>query len=383
MVLPGEMNVRSETVQKARQLLSTFRKKNEQRFKFEYIIGEGSHGFTTRFKARIMEVDESGPPLSVPKIERFVMKRSILAHEEHLIQREIDVLGALQDSEHIQQLYWIKGEPRASYISYVKGPSLLTHWVENGTLLDMIQDRLPEWNGPLPNRLLWGVFFCLVRMLVAMAWDGEERPPRDSSGQPLPETGRVHGDFQSGNILIGDFDPDEHSLFPGLVLFDFGSSNELSDGKPPSTASKTNIFNAGRVMIELIGGTVKCSGKMKIDTEAGEETIQSYARDLDGLNSVYKVPTAIANRQKQKLANLDPDLRSLIARCLANDIKKRPNLEDLYDEVERNVEEKQQKDYAGKASHKNESNGGVRNVAKELMVLQDIKSSLSALQINK
>jgi serine/threonine protein kinase len=91
---------------------------------------------------------------------------------------------------------------------------------------------------PFPNQVLWQIFDCLFRGVIAMAYPGmwhklgedpehHNIPQRTASfhdlwdPDPVNNT-MVHFDLDTKNILIGDFDEDEHSIIPVMKIADLG-----------------------------------------------------------------------------------------------------------------------------------------------------------------
>lgn len=129
------------------------------------------------------------------------------------------------------------------------------------------------------------------------------------------------------------------------------------------------MYYVGEMMLSLIGGgSAKYgSANMLVSVGGGTSLIRSHARDLDGLNPTYKAPQPVITAHRAKMDNLDGDLRNLVIRCLAVHIDDRPELEELAQEVERNVRGKQQEHYADKQYYNNESDVAIRRIAGELM----------------
>lgn len=127
---------------------------------------------------------------------------------------------------------------------------------------------------------------------------------------------------------------------------------------------KNNMFNIAGVLLNIVGGNSRIAGNMKVTDERGmEKTIRSHARDLDGLNPAYKAPPVLIARHKRKMDNLDPDIRNLLALCLAANVNDRPSLPYLVQEVERNVQEKTADKYTSYPFRENESDDNIRSFA--------------------
>lgn len=132
---------------------------------------------------------------------------------------------------------------------------------------------------------------------------------------------------------------------------------------------KSNTSDIGNTMLALIGGSHhNGSANMVVTDAAGNpKTIQSFARDLDGMNPAYKAPKEVVDRHREKLDNLDEDIRNLVVQCCATDPNNRPGIEYLLTEVERNVNEKQASDYAAKKYFFNETDAAIGRIVNEVM----------------
>ncbi|KAI4859475.1 hypothetical protein F4820DRAFT_466968 [Hypoxylon rubiginosum] len=370
---PGIEKIRGDALKEVKNVESAFQKAGEKRFKIKGVLGEGTGGVALK-----MAMISKPSPTSQP-VQEFILKRAYNTEQEAKLRKEIAFVQRFRGDMHVAQFFSLEGEPIDS-ISYLKGPTLLTEWIGNGTLKELIVKRA-DWGKPLPNRMLWRLFLCLCRMLIAMAWPSD-RPPgtkRESERVPSPnENGKRpdklelhHGDLNIQNILIGNLDLSEHAFVNTLIIIDFGASSIEEDETKAGQAAKVNISKMGEIMLNLIGGRVMKSAagssNMNFITVEGQNTIRSWARDLDGLNPVYKAPASTVAEHKDRMDNLDPDLRRLVIRCLATAMNNRPELEDLVEEVERNVSGKAATYYASYRYGSNETNSEVARIMKELL----------------
>ncbi|KAI1777214.1 kinase-like domain-containing protein [Hypoxylon cercidicola] len=356
---PGVENVRADALKEIRLLETSFNRVNERRFKIERIIGEGTGGFALKM-AMIND------PSPVPRpVQRFVIKRAYNKQQADKLQEEIQIVQKFRGNMHVAQLIVLPGESTDG-ISYLNGPTLMTDWIGNGTVKDLIAKR-SDWRQPLPNRVLWRLFLCLCRMLIAMAWPSNGPPgaPRevellsspDPNGNRPTKSGLVHGDLNIQNILVGNLDQREHSLVNTLMLIDFGNARTL-DVDQAEEAVKSNMANMGEIMFQLIGGGFirkSQSSNMKVTVGGQDKIIRSWARDLDGLSPTYEVPADTMALHRDSMENLDPDLKSLVVQCLAVAPVNRPDLETLVEEVERNVDSKTATSYASYKYKNNET----------------------------
>ncbi|RYP39582.1 hypothetical protein DL767_002130 [Monosporascus sp. MG133] len=334
--IPGQDEVSPAAVAEAKYLVENFERAKEKCFHFERIIAEGSFGVT--FKMKMWE--KQSMTLELKPVTRFVMKRSLNEKGRENTSRKIEFLrGAI----HVSQPFHVDDTESGNTLVYLKGPTLFIEWLDNGLLYDFIE-RVGDWGKPLPNRMLWRLFLCL---------------------------------------MIHNFEEREHKEVPMLKLIDFGMSRELREiDKIPDAAVKTNMLDIGKVMLAFLGCSHRGGASdMKVTYRGEEKTIKSFARDIDGLSPTYKAPAAIVARHRDKMENLDPDIRSLVALCCVQDPNERPELEDLLGEVERYVKTKEQNDYVGKKYYGNESNAAISRIDLDLVELEDTHRHPPALGV--
>ncbi|KAI1186513.1 hypothetical protein F5B17DRAFT_403636 [Nemania serpens] len=317
------------------------------------------------------------------RITRFIMKRSLAEVGEKNIMIEIDALDRLRRSMHIAQPSHVLYNPRwNSLTKSLKGPTLLMEWIENGLLWDFYERRA-ESDEPLPNRLLWSMFLCLCRMVAGMAWPPrdfgrkaggkpilEVIPPRNQRGERPPKSRLLHGDFHGRNVMIDKLEPVEHESIPSLKLIDFGMSRDLPlrENEPKDIVVKTNIRAVGEVMLGLLRGNVKGGpGMMNVTYNGQPKTIDSYATDLDRLSGKYRAPADVIAKHQDRIDNLDPDLRSLVALCLAIKVEDRPEIEHLLRTVEINTRDKKPSDYRNYKYANNETDAAIDKILADCM----------------
>ncbi|KAI0470368.1 hypothetical protein F4859DRAFT_515893 [Xylaria cf. heliscus] len=318
----------------------------------------------------------ASPPKKRMKITRFVMKRSLAEVGEKSITTEIDALDRLRGCMHIAQPSRVLNSSRWNrLIRPLKGPTLLMDWIENGMLWDFYEKR-SELDEPLPNRLLWSLFLCLCRIVVGLAW-----PPRDLGRQvrgrptlevipPLNENGQRPPKSRLLHVMIDKLEPMEHKTIPLLKLIDFGMSRDLPvrANEEADLVVKTNIRAIGEVMLGLLRGNVMGGpGMMDITYNGQPQRINSFATDLDTLSSKYKAPAAIVAKHKDRIDNLDPEIRSLVAACVAVRVEDRPAIEDLLVIVERNAKNKTVDDYKNYKYPNNETDAAIKKIVEETM----------------
>ncbi|KAI1865120.1 hypothetical protein JX265_008167 [Neoarthrinium moseri] len=118
--------------------------------------------------------------------------------------------------------------PANRWIYTMASPGGPMEWLENGTLAGFME-RAQKKGHPLPNRILWRLFMCLVRMCIAFAWPDAHDESKVELEDPRDEVPRsicYNPDIGSGNLVFGPFVPDdinlEHRLTPVLKMIDLG-----------------------------------------------------------------------------------------------------------------------------------------------------------------
>ncbi|KAJ8132644.1 hypothetical protein O1611_g980 [Lasiodiplodia mahajangana] len=434
--LEGESKVSEQVINGAKYVSQFFEKAPNRSFAVERILGQGSWGFTLQMAMKSNGTPESsssstasqapglrplpslpdmpssrslnptGLPPGLPGLnpasqpsgrlgglgssrggtgntKRFVLKRSLAEVGEKNITKEIDALDRLRGSIHIAQPSHVLDTPAWDQVTRsLKGPTLLMDWIENG-LLWKFYERRSELDEPLPNRLLWSLFLCLCRMIVALAWpprdlgrkagrepELEVLPPRNARGERPPKSRLLHGDFHGQNIMIDKLESKEHRLVPMLKLIDFGMARDLPEraNEPEDTVSKTNIRAIGEVMLGLLRGNIRGGPSMMSVMHKGQgKTINSYATDLDGLSSKYRAPAAVVSKHQDRMYNLDQDIRSLVALCVAVRVEDRPDIEDLLGAVEANARNKKPTDYRNYKYANNETDAAIQRIVQDYM----------------
>ncbi|KAI0014700.1 hypothetical protein F4780DRAFT_187691 [Xylariomycetidae sp. FL0641] len=352
---------------------------------FEGLIGAGSQGATFKIK-------RNGPPsLAAPATptRRYVLKRALEERGYPKLQEEINILRRLRGSMHIART--IDENRDFGLVQTVeqlslRGPKLLLEWIENGLFHDFLEKLSERREKPLPNRLLWKIFLCLCRMVVGMTWpasrggsggiprDLEVLPTQDAQGAYPAQWGLVHADLHASNIMIGHLEPYEHRSLPILKLIDFGKATirEQRLEEPDNAAASANIFAIGKVMLRVVGGgETGGSAPMSITVNQEQRTIRSLARDLDGLNPIYRASADRRAKHQTKLANLDGDIRSLVARCVATDVQDRITIEELLPVVEANAAGRGPGYYTGILYEAEETDEAIQSLTRRTMMEAD------------
>ncbi|KAI0014469.1 kinase-like domain-containing protein [Xylariaceae sp. FL0662B] len=321
------------------------------RFAFEDLVGFGQYGVACQVLQRA-----EGRRFGRTAAKRFVVKHALGDERQVMaLKNEIRMLQRLQGASHILQPFLIIDNP---LLVAFHCPSLVTEYVENGSLSDLI-DRVTDSRQPLPNRLLWRVFLCLLRFVIAMAW-----PDVDEKGNiPAREEIRarkaqiVHNDMHTKNIMISDFDQGEHSLVPMLKLIDFGLARERPLGLPffPITDQgvKRNIYDIGAVMMDIITGKSRRGSRARMEARIYDRSIV-----IDSAAEPLTPPS---------YPNLDPDLRGLVIWCLAINPENRPLVENLEEIISEQVRSRTAKSYAGFPYQEDETDERVAAILARLL----------------
>ncbi|KAK7975569.1 SURF1 family-domain-containing protein [Apiospora arundinis] len=302
----------------------------QPRFVYEDVAGQGSFGMTYRVREKL---PDGGT-------RRLAVKRA-LDGEEDVLRNEIRWLEELAGSAHIVRIVashdgvkkqgkiarWARrlslrtsrgSSDIKESLEGLKGPVLMMEYLDNGDLAQLYY-RTIKYGLVVPNKVLWSIFLCLVRACVAMAYPGRTDENAGPRLEEVPDDRTTHlnldhGDLHMGNGDIASPSNSEHELVPVLKLIDFGQANENED------AVQENLFNTSKIMINLIARQVVQVQKTATDYNG----FRTYATEIlppplqsEGGASYYKY------------ADLDPELRDLVARCLAQDPSERPGLAEM------------------------------------------------------
>ncbi|KAI0479487.1 hypothetical protein GGR56DRAFT_673406 [Xylariaceae sp. FL0804] len=388
------MSIEPEDITRIQGLLSQYFDHDQlQRFSLEGCVGYGSYGITWKVKYKGEPVPTTGPAASPGRAEaevrRLVLKTSKVyanfdenynAFENspdpnHELEEEKQWLSRLQWALHIVHLETPPNDPLTKTFTGVR-PHFMNQnnwyymeWLEkcehprqlsmgsvanlggSGVLKDFIGRAQEEGiEAPLPNRILWRFFLCLLRTVIAMAWPplepaaGQPRTPQTEHVQQGVDPSRMfHGDMHDENIMFGDvLADDEHLFTPILKLIDFGSMEEepLSQGGFQASSLNDNLFDVAVIMLQLI----------TLDPETHSEVNRwtSQARPFNvrlgsgGGGRVRPGPPTAAypllppaetvigdaeyDQQLPLAPRLDRQLRDLVCLCLAMDARLRPKV---------------------------------------------------------
>ncbi|KAI3322000.1 kinase-like protein [Xylariaceae sp. AK1471] len=119
--------------------------------------------------------------------------------------------------------------------------TIILELLENGDLADFMI-RVREHGEQVPNRVLWRFCLCLVRMCIGLAFPPSMFPELGNVPGPIketvPEEGQdlpmriVHFDFDPRNVFVGKvLGEGDHKITPILKLGDFGLAKHIADNQ--------------------------------------------------------------------------------------------------------------------------------------------------------
>ncbi|KAI0151688.1 kinase-like domain-containing protein [Xylariaceae sp. FL1272] len=229
--------------------------------------------------------------------------------------------------------------------------------------ISAIEDKILEF---IPNRVLWRILLCLVRASIGMAFppEGDELSGVDVYREQLkdhPPRQICHFDIDTSNVFVNELRPaadsDEHDKFPICKLADYGCMREWDDdwtdaqkarratwGKrtfkapeqmeayriqaPGAFGPHTNIWGIGIVMWTLIYRDEDFD-----NTPTGFRTV-----NLRDGGQVVTHGYELLRNPDDEIERVDYSLREIVARCLANDDRQRPTLNELWARAYANIE---------------------------------------------
>ncbi|KAI1073623.1 hypothetical protein F5B20DRAFT_587109 [Whalleya microplaca] len=320
---------------------------DSRRFNCEGLIDAGSFGSVWHIKE-----EENG----VVK-RQFAAKYAHLAEDTSFVETEIRIAKKLYGALHIAQPVVVDGkmlELDSVPINALRQRRfvLMTEFLPNLTIAEFKDKAQEQRYWPVPNRILWFIFRCLVRAVIAMA-NPPDRPYGQDTEAPKLETVPVrepttddyqvyHGDIQNeNNMIFGELDIGEHRLVPMLKVIDFGWAvddvNNMPVGK--GTITQENIYDIAQVMRSLYG---------------------HFDSSFDG------------DRPRAAFPNLDMDLYNLVARCSNEDPKKRPQISELLQAVQNAIRLKRRPEhFLGKPRASWESNARIAEYVREVLLSAD------------
>ncbi|KAI0147081.1 hypothetical protein GGR57DRAFT_506059 [Xylariaceae sp. FL1272] len=383
----------------ARNLLAHYFDRDEQRrFELEGLIGGGVDGAAWKVKYRFQGVrpenpndpDQEIPPQSIGRIvlktnrgrvERLQKRNlilpqvglipppaqisqqeqrpdqpfpTILDRDNDDIYAEHKVLRALRGAMHIVNDFRPTNDPLGRWHHNVPLHTLDAHewlymeFLQNGTFCDFIERASMDSSvTTLPNRLLWKIFLCLLRIFTGMAFPPPIPTGNSQTRQPetipsgVPAVGYYHDDLHNENLMFGNISvrEEEHRLVPILKAIDLGATVELRNAGQRQNADNDAVWDVGTLMYSLIA--------------LQEDIMDSNVQPHDGNDEFFKRirwPTSSQSPRDDKwtcavallpdqpndvpFPGLDDNMRILVCACMFRTRAERPALAEVLAVVE-------------------------------------------------
>ncbi|KAK9772418.1 putative Protein kinase domain-containing protein [Seiridium cardinale] len=287
----GRMSSRAEAA--ARILKKCF--DADARYYLEDYVGSGFQADVFRIRKTSQTV--TGPELAAVKIP--ASSSAVLFGGILDFMSEQAALEALIGAAHVvQPLHFSPTDPLEPGASELPAHEwMYMEWLENGTLKTFLT-RASRANIALPNRVMWRIFLCYVRMCVALAWPDAHDPNNiqlEALRNDVPTHAIENTDPNSGNMVFGSFVPDpshvEHGIMPIMKMIDLGfvKRRETPDLWIWRSTVKGFIGRIGTEMSKIIN--------------VGRPGITN--------------------------ADVDPNMQQLVTACQASETASRPGIHDL------------------------------------------------------
>ncbi|KAI1390340.1 kinase-like domain-containing protein [Hypoxylon trugodes] len=302
---------------------SFFESDLKQRFYLEKFHAKGGQGGVYKVKYVSSSVKASNQRLLVLKIADPQRGSDVEG-----LRREAIILKGLRYCRHIVTIFTSPNDPlKPARESYGWAWAFLEH-IENDTLTTFMVRAKEKGLKVLPNRLLWSIFFCMIRAYIAMAWPVKNYKDLETA-KAIDPSGLAHNDIHGDNLLFGSYMRGrEHGLSPILKLLDFGLadlSEEDSHARQHPTGEQSNILDIGIMMASVIG----LQTDRKYSGEEMEVDLSELGRADDVLSPAAGILEDFDNGTPDPYPLVDKDLRLVLAACLAVDYRDRPTLEEL------------------------------------------------------
>ncbi|RYC57397.1 hypothetical protein CHU98_g8818 [Xylaria longipes] len=275
-------------------------------WEYEKKLGFGGFGFTALMKRK----GSSGQPG-----QRMAVKFPVGTSKVNGASHIVSILASCEDIEEAA-VSRHSGDNNMIFEGFVGlvGPAVALEYLEYGDILGLI-GRVRKTERNVPNRVLWSLFYCLIRASVGMAY-----PPRQPIGSnaqileelpsdhgPATESGMAHNDFNIRNIMLTVGDGPEHEIGVMAKLIDFGLAMENR-----FSGSPRNIFDAALTISSLA-----TPGIGMPNTTCMYQGSPTRAGNLVGTGDPpFPLPW------------LDPELRDFLARCMYTNERLRPTLQE-------------------------------------------------------
>ncbi|KAI0975412.1 kinase-like protein [Xylaria arbuscula] len=341
---------------------------DEGEMEYDRVLGRGGFGIVQKWKTNGPKVRGRAHTVAVETILKPYRETCRFQGCEHLVQLE-DLPEIIQPTiTSVFNNENCTGIPIMAMEELGCGTLdlLMTHIEDvralNSTMPDEYADiKAIEY---IPNRALWGIFLCLVRGLIGIAYPPDD--PDSRKGQVIRETmadvkeGRqpstiIHSDIDIYNAFIGyprnhEGPADsEHLWHPIVKIADYGCmirwdnkwpeniKNASLWGKNPYKSPEqldpdlpfgthTNVYQIGQIMHDLITlAPLNFSDRV----EAERSVTTSDGRNIQFMTYGGRLLDGPGYQIQRDWRNVDIELRELAAGCMASIGTWRPPLRQL------------------------------------------------------
>ncbi|KAM0809645.1 putative Protein kinase domain-containing protein [Seiridium cardinale] len=217
-------------------------------YEFESHIGSGEQAdvYTIRRANQAQGPDRVVVKIPLSGFETIFGGGNVSANEFS----ERVALQHLRGAAHVVQIIEPQGpDPLAAVAgSLSNGQWIYMEHLANGTLNSFLS-RAASHRIFIPNRMIWRLMMCYVRMACALAWPNAHDPSIPRVEDPLlhiPPYVLLNSDMHSGNLMFGPLAPDssdiEHGLVPILKMIDLGLVRKRLTPDPAAFDKMTKEF---------------------------------------------------------------------------------------------------------------------------------------------
>ncbi|KAI4867445.1 hypothetical protein F4820DRAFT_467885 [Hypoxylon rubiginosum] len=297
------------------------------KLKYLGLAGVGRHGGALLFG----DMDDDGKVL-----RKIVVKYSLNQAADDDLRNEANFLNMLSGAEHIAQIIPL-AETDLNIAARGRRPTIALEYIPHGAIrqfrqrfclyhADMLKQNIAVH---IPNRILWRIMLCGARQIAAMAWppkyiDPEARNVRESVRSPMPTMAITQNSSHMDNFILGDVlrnDP-EHNMMPLVKLIDFGRGRIEESFE---AAYLANLWGIAHLIVCL---ALPYQDERNLRSTDYSQHMLPFDCEVSGLIQTDAPLEFLAIQQ------FDPNLKHLIARCLAEDPSVPPLLPRLLAECE-------------------------------------------------
>ncbi|RYP60218.1 hypothetical protein DL769_008207 [Monosporascus sp. CRB-8-3] len=314
------------------------------RFKGGREIGSGAYGAAIAYTETLTESAGGGGSGNgnggaaqrndTQLTRKVIVKVAFDADSDASIANEAAHLTAVRGAEHIVRLLY-EGPTAAHALSR---RTLVEDLEEHGDW-ETILGRFIAAGRRIPNRILWGVFLCLTRAVIGMAYprgaDADAPPAREEMQDGRAPSTLAHQDITLKNVVVGSWDKtDPEHRFSPITKANFGNATLLpADAEfGDKVGYLDNIDQIGRAMLWLaIGHRGYEIEDVEIPKLGDDDNDNGHGDDGEQAEQRPPALRTIQSRTHPHLidGSIAEDLRTTIRRCRAVDRAQRPGLGEL------------------------------------------------------